>query len=582
MRRLQWPDLGAYSIDLRLRKGRRQNTLVATGAVEAHAEALVACGFDRSRHRPEWTSPAEGSASALLGRLRRGFDAVPATPCAVSDVFEPASVVVRSDAHPSATKASAPGPTDPGAQVSYTTLGEHRGRKRLWLEGLRLKAAGFEPQTAYQVIFDSDQGTVTLKVDPAGDRTVSGRRRKGRAEATPIIDLAAAELTDVFDEAERVRAVVAPGIIVFSLHHQAKARAERERRLRDEVASGELTEGTLCAGGGVSTLAISEGLERAGLGSRVEWIIDRDRRYLEVADANNKAIAPGTRMFEASLEEVEPCLLPKVSLVSVSLPCTGHSVAGKAKRKLQNAEQHPTDALAVVGMIRILDAVQPSVIISENVAQAQDSATYDLVRAWLKDNGYKIHERVLDGEDAGSLENRKRWWFVALSSGVAEGFDIKALPPQARQYRTLGEALEVLNADDPRWGKNTYLDEKAVRDKAAGKGFQRQFIDENSTQVPTVRRAYLKRGSSDPFVRRPDGQERLLTPKEHARVKGVDEQLVEGATLQVGHEVLGQSILGGHGRAVGEAAGRQLQDACGGDEDINDRAAAKPRRGPGL
>lgn len=451
-------------------------------------------------------------------------------------------------------------PPEKVRQVSYTKVGTHRGLPRLWLEGMRLAKAGFEKDARFSVIYDRDQHTIILQVSEDGDRTVSGRKRRGSETVTPIIDFASQELSEILQDAGRVRAVISNGCIVFSLHHQDKTRYEREQRLTEELAEGELSEATLCAGIGVSTMALAEGLATAGIESRVEWVVDREGRYLEVANRNNPAISSDTQLFVASLEELEPKLLPQVSLLSVSLPCTGHSPAGKAKRGLKRAEQHPTDALAVLGLIRILDAVQPSIIISENVPAAAGSATYDLVRAYLADSGYVLHERVLDGDDAGSLEDRKRWWFVAISEGIAEGFDVETLPPQVKRYRCLGAALDALPDDDPRWGKNDYLDAKEVRDRAAGKGFRRQFVDETSSRVPTIRRAYLKRGSSDPFVRRADGMERLLTPAEHARAKGVDERLVAGTTLQTAHEGLGQSILAGHGRAIGEAVGRHI--AC--------------------
>ena len=43
-------------------------------------------------------------------------------------------------------------------------------------------------------------------------------------------------------------------------------------------------------------------------------------------------------------------------------------------------------------------------------------------------------------------------------------------------------------------------------------------------------------------MQREDGKERLLTPKEHARVKSAPDALVENLGPTLAHEILGQSI----------------------------------------
>lgn len=442
-------------------------------------------------------------------------------------------------------------------QITYTKVGQRAGgAKRLWLEGLRLRAARFEPGARYKVIFDLTSHTVVLELDEAGDRVVAGRRPAGKEEATPILDLASAAITDFVGVAGRVRAEISVGRIVFSLHPADVAIGEREERTRANIAAGTLTEGTLCAGGGIATFGLEIGLGLEGLDTRVEWVIDRERKYLEVGDANNPSLRHATTLVEASLEDVEPHLLPKVDALSISLPCTLHSKAGKAKRHLKNAEEHPTDALALVGAWRIIEAVNPTIIVSENVTEAENSASYIMLTAYLEDRGYRVFRRVMNEKDAGTLERRSRYWFVAISTGLADGFSIDDLKPFARMHATLGEVLDV--TPEAEWRKHEYLDAKELRDRAAGKGFTRQLVTAASEYVGCVGRAYGKRRSTEPFLTRADGLERLLTPSEHARVKGIPEFLVAGASSTVAHEILGQSILMPHAIALGSAIAKHL------------------------
>lgn len=466
----------------------------------------------------------------------------------------------------------------PHRQVSYTKLGEHRGLPRLWLEGTRLARCGFAPGTRFRVDLDLDRRQVRLRIDADGDRQVSSRKARGSEDErrTPIVDVTADALSRILGEGARVRAVLSQGEIVFDLHPVELAIEAREKRTREHVADGYVTEAALCAGVGVATLALKEGLEAAGLKTRVDWIIDRDGRYLDLAAQNNPAITNDTRLYEAALEEVETAALNGTDILQVSLPCTLHSTAGKVKRKLQKAEDHPTDALGTFGLLRILEAVNPSVVVSENVKQARESASYALVRAYLHEQGYSISEGVLGGKQAGSLEHRERWWFCAISRGLAEGFDMANIRDQPRPFATLGDALEAFADDDARWRTYDYLEAKAVRDAAEGKGFKRQLVGPEAERIGTVTRGYNKARSTDPMVRHPDGvRSRLLTPNEHARVKGIPEQLIDGAGTTLAHEVLGQSILFGHAKGIGQSVGEHLAGLP--VEDDDDVATPTPR-----
>lgn len=555
-----WFDLSAYRLRLTLVPGNalldRPNRIRARGAgAEAYAEELSAMGFARD-------TAGGWSRRANLGLRNLGV--------ALRHQFPQMKII-------STRREQIVGRDDDPVQVSYTTVQEHRGKNRVWLEGLRLADAGFSKGTNYVIALDPLRRTITLTLDAKGDRTVSGRQRAS-GKVTPIVDIANADLTDIVSEGMRLQAVVRPGIIQFTLSPKEAAKAEREARTRANVADGFVTEGTLCAGAGIATLAVKEGVELGGLRSRVDWVVDRDRRYLEVAHSNNPAVAASTRIFEASLEELAPELLSKTDIMQVSLPCTGHSPAGKAKRGIAIAEDHPTDALAIYGALRLIEAVQPSVLISENVPHAKTSASYAILRAYLAESGYRVFDKIMDHTDAGSVESRKRWWMLAISEGLAKGFTLDDLPQLPRCYATLKDAMEPVADDDAMWAKNEYLHDKATRDAAAGKGFKRQLVTGDNETVGTIGRGYHKRRSTEPFIVNDDGLERLLTPIEHARVKGIPESIVRDAGTVVGHEVLGQSILFGHGVLLGQKTAEHLRGVVA-ERNTPDVLAVKASKG---
>ena len=426
-------------------------------------------------------------------------------------------------------------------QYVYTQIAEHKNSKRVWLEGQKLAEAGFVKGAKITPIWDEVRCQLTFKLDENGSKTVSGRVNKNTGIVKPIIDMLDKSLAPV---GTRLRVTVMHGLIICNLHHEEQNKWDREKRLMD-IACGKkaLKEGSLCTGIGVSTYAAHESLKKHGIVSELEWVVDVEQKYLEAAVQNNPAFTDDTQLVVGSIEEVEPELLSDVDFLSVSLPCTGFSLSGRAKLGLKFGEAHPEAATAVFGLMQMVKSKNPSIILSENVKQAKDSATYHLIISELERLGYIVKETILNGSDAGTIEDRERYFFVAVSSGVADFIDIDNLLPQARPFNTMADVQEEVPHEDSMWKSYDYLNEKAIRDKAAGKGFARQFINEQTTKLGCIGRHYAKARSTEPFWKRDDGMERLLTISEHARVKLIPEFLVNGLSATIAHQGLGQSVL---------------------------------------
>lgn len=441
--------------------------------------------------------------------------------------------------------------------TSYLKVGENKGQKRIWLESQRLLAHGFAPGEAYRTILDLDSKTLTLEVDLFGDRRVVGRKRqlKNGSVEVPIVDLCNAEITSFVGSRNRVRVDYLDNKVVISLHHEDVAMAEREARTLRNAAAGSLLTGTLCAGAGISTAALHDGLESAGLKSQCSWVVDNDCRYLEIADRNNHAINADTHLFVGTIEEMQADLLTPVDILNVSLPCDIHAACGKAKKGLGVAEEDDS-ITSVFGLLAIIRAVQPSIICSENVREAQTSGAYLMIRAELRRLGYSISEMVLDETHAGSLEARKRYWFVAVSKGL-EYVDLSTLPLPDRPYQTVADVLDTECL--PEYSDYGYLTLKAERDKAAGKGFRENNIKSSATTVGVMGKHYAKVRSTEPKLLRKDGKKRLFSVNEASRMRLIPEHLLGDCGFTIGHEAGGQSILYGHGTSIGRKIGASFR-----------------------
>lgn len=421
-------------------------------------------------------------------------------------------------------------------QVSYQTVGSNRQKPRLWIEGVKLGAAGFIPGARYDLVRDGDE--IDLRLSETGKRKVSGKSRNGKE--IPILDLILSDEETVLDIGTRVRVLFTHGTVRVSLHHEEKARVTRERAFLRNLAEGTLTEASMFTGGGVSTHAIHAAIADYGVGSKLAWVVDSELKYLQVAYANNYSINDDTVALIGRAEEIEPRFFTKVDLLSFSMPCSGFSRAGKAKHG-KSAEEHE-GAAALFGTLSAIRSANAAVLVSENVEGARDSAAYVLLRAELERIGYVIFERTMTEKDTGSMERRTRYWFIAISAGLAEGFDFSLLHEAVAAPRPA--VRDILDHEVPEgmWRSGAYLKEKAARDAAAGKGFVRQILTLDQTSMGTIGKGYLKNRSTEPRLARADGMERLLTQTEHARAKSVPEHLIADVPATTAHEVLGQSV----------------------------------------
>ncbi len=440
-------------------------------------------------------------------------------------------------------------------QRSYLKLADHKNGKRVWLQGLRLAHAGYDIGTIYQVKYDENQCKVRLALNDTGDRKVS--RKKVGSVFYPIIDLVNQKLGEVFSGAGRVQVIISFGEIVIEYHQYDYLRIERELRLQQTVRNyGTLSAGSCAHGAGILDYYIHRGLEDEGIRSGLIWAVEPVNDYLQTSLRNNPIWAYDSQAVEGRIEDIDPDTLKAPLLCISGLPCTGASRSGVSKNKLDFAEMHETAGTAFIGWLMMIKHLSPPILILENVPEYQSTVSMYMIRKALSDWRYRVHEKVL-GRELGAFEDRKRLCVVAVSEGIDFDFDLE---PVRIAEQTLGEIMDDVPLDSDRWKSCDYLHEKEARDKKAGKGFRMQLVDAQSTKVKTIGAGYAKWRSTEALIQHPvDAKlKRLLTVREHCKVKGIDESLVNGLSSTKAHQCLGQSVLGPVFQAVGRSIARCL------------------------
>lgn len=444
-----------------------------------------------------------------------------------------------------------------------TKIGQNRGCPRLWLEGRKARAAGFLPGRRFNARKDEERGMLVLELSDIGTRIVS-RKTKGETEI-PVIDINSMEVLSVLSGYETVRVIVQNKRIIIMPLATDIAKKERIERLVRKLENGEpLAVGSLSHGGGVLSHAVHQGLADAGIASRLAFANEIRPELLEQASDFNSAWDEETIPLAAPMQELAfdawaMSQLPKVEIMEAGIPCSGASVAGRAKRGLDHPEAHPEVGHLVVSFLAVIAKVQPAAILLENVKPYMTSASMHILRNQLRDFGYAVHEEVLQASDWNALEHRERMCMLAVTEGVEFSFaDLKRPPAQERR---IAEILDEVPADAPCWSPMEGLKAKQERDKEAGKGFAMQILTERDIKCPTITKGYAKVRSTDPKLQHPSNPDllRQFTPAEHARLKGIPEQLVNGLSATIAHELLGQSICYEPFLAVASLIGETLK-----------------------
>lgn len=429
------------------------------------------------------------------------------------------------------------------ATIINTKLGENRGRKRVYIEGEKLAREGYTAGTKFNL--ELKDSKILLRANDEGRYTVSKRTRNG--VITPILDLTSKEIAEAFEGVTMLRVAVSRGKIVISAHKQHQLVKERVERLYEKLSKGEeLAVFSAYHGGGVLDAATHHGLAGQGVKSKIAVAVEIEGKYIDSSLRNNPELwNDDSIVIESAIQDIMLDRNPEpVDIFIAGIPCQGASLAGRSAGNLAFAESHSNAGSLFFSTLELIKLLNPSAVILENVAAYTKTASMEVIRSVLASLGYDVQERILEGNEFGALENRKRLCVVALTKGV-ECFELDDVMPTRTKEAAINDILEDLPSDSPRWKAFEYAVAKDKRDKEAGKGFARQLLKGDESYCGVVGAGYAKCRSSEPYMIHPENDDltRIFTPLEHARLKAVPEHIVDGLSDTVAHQILGQSII---------------------------------------
>lgn len=446
--------------------------------------------------------------------------------------------------------------------LHVTQLGLNRGKKRIWLEFDFLQLVGFEPGQFLHVESNDESIEITVvnsKED--SNKTVSRRGEK------PLIEIPE-KLIHFAEHIQKLRLAFTKHKVKITPHHCYKRTSSRVAQLVTKVQQGEkLNLMTLFSGGEVFGCAAHDGLESSGIKSRIAVCVEKETKFLKASLRNNQHLFDQESvLINAKIQDLDLNAMGKpMDGAIVSIPCTGASKAGRTRNKLDCAESHSEVGHLFHYALNWLAKVNTPFIMFECVPEYVNTSSMKVIRSVLSDDEYTLIETIQNGQSFGSLENRSRMIAVAFSNELLEclgGFENEIKNYYSEVDHCVGDILEDIDDNSPRWKPFTYLIDKEKRDIAAGKGFRRVIALRDAIKIPVMGFDYAKCRSNEPFVLKDEtqieGLSRIFTSREHARIKTIPAKIVEGLSETVAHQILGQSGIFTKIRSVFQWLGNQL------------------------
>jgi DNA (cytosine-5)-methyltransferase 1 len=406
-----------------------------------------------------------------------------------------------------------------------------------------------------------NKDSLVLELDHNGQYTLSTKMKDG--VLVPVLDINNKKLGELFDHDQELRIAIKSGRVTIKAHASETDIESRENDIITKLKKkATLDVGSLFHGGGLLDVSMHNGFSNAGVKTTTSYAVEIEQRYMNASRKNNKKIFnPKTFFIYSDVALVNYNNMPKCNILYSGIPCTGSSIAGKSKNKLEFAEDHDSAGACFFSFLNAVKSSNPSIVVIENVKQYLATASYSIIKSVLGQLGYNLQSVVLNGAEFGSFERRERMVCIAISKGLGTESTFAKIFQNIEEMKDpketkLKDLLDDIPTDDPSWKEVIYLKNKAVKDREAGKGFKMQFLTEESTSCGVIGASYQKARSTEPRLLHPSNPDlsRLFTPREHSRIKTHDSSIFDGLPATHAHTILGNGVIG----AVFEAVGYSL------------------------
>lgn len=236
------------------------------------------------------------------------------------------------------------------------------------------------------------------------------------------------------------------------------------------------------------------------------------------------------------ITEIDAADIPNHDILVGGFPCQPFSMIGK-----REGFEHSTQGTLFFDILRILRHHKPKAFLLENVQgllTIQGGETFRIILNSLNDLGYNVSYEVLDAQDFGLPQVRKRVIIV----GFREDLEISSFVfPEGEKTKVPVNLILETDIFPEGYSISKHLQESYLYKKDDGKP---EVVDENSTiQVKTLLSTYHKiQRLTGTFVKGGQTGLRLLSELECKRLMGFDEEFIIPVSRTQMYRQFGNSV----------------------------------------
>ena len=249
--------------------------------------------------------------------------------------------------------------------------------------------------------------------------------------------------------------------------------------------------------------------------------------------------------------------IPDHDILLGGFPCQPFSIAGVSKKNALGRAHgflDETQGTLFFDVARIIKHKMPKAFMLENVKNLvshDKGKTFTIIKETLKELGYSIHFKVLDGQHFVP-QHRERIIIVGFNNQIFRGKEAFEFPKMGDEKFAIRDILE--NQVDPKYTLSdklwNYLQEYAKKHKAKGNGFG--FGLTNLDGVSRTMSARYYKDGAEILIPQDGMNPRRLTPRECARLQGFPDSFLIPVSDNQAYKQFGNSVVTPLIQAVGK------------------------------
>tara|TARA_R110002050_G_scaffold200202_1_gene335051 strand:- start:503 stop:1663 length:1161 start_codon:yes stop_codon:yes gene_type:complete len=202
------------------------------------------------------------------------------------------------------------------------------------------------------------------------------------------------------------------------------------------------------------------GLERSGLATSSEWMIEMDDFCCSILEKN----FPNALVINDKIENINPLDLPKIDVLTAGFPCQPVSTAGSRKGVMD--ERWLWDEVW-----RFIDVLRPQYFILENVpglfTANKGKAFERIIKDIAQSRSYRFEWQIISARTVGAAHLRKRFFGVGILADTEHNGSSTSKNRQSVGERTVS------------WRQREEVKEKNVR-KSKGESKDLEYTSSKS------------------------------------------------------------------------------------------------------